>query len=124
MAGLSADEIRDRFPRPDFTNPFDSIGERGEGDWELFLRAGRALHALLKRPFGKYLVVSHGGILNQVMHAVVGIAPHANFAGPRFRFGNTGFARLIYHAYQHRWSIDTLNDRAHWPEPVDQELVN
>ncbi|MBK8784770.1 MAG: hypothetical protein IPO22_23960, partial [Anaerolineales bacterium] len=47
-------------------------GSDGEGDWELFLRAGQALHSLLKREPARYLIVSHGGLLNQVMHAVVG----------------------------------------------------
>jgi len=124
MAGLTAAEARDRLPQPAFTNPFDTIGGNGEGDWELFLRAGQALHNLLRRPVGNYLVVSHGSILNLTIHAVVGITPHANFAGPRFRFGNTGFARLVYHPPQHRWSIDALNDRAHWPEAVDQGPIN
>jgi 2,3-bisphosphoglycerate-dependent phosphoglycerate mutase len=114
FSGLTAGEATERFPRPDFINPYDPVGGKGEGDWELFLRGGQGLHNLLRRPAGHYLVVSHGGLLNQVMHAVMGIAPHANNAGPRFRFGNTGFARLIYHPRQHRWTIDTLNDHAHW----------
>jgi hypothetical protein len=48
------------------------------------------------------------------MHAIVGIGPQANNAGTRFRFNNTAFARLIYYPNQHRWTIDTLNDHAHW----------
>ena len=99
----------------EFTNPFSAIIEdEGEGDWELYLRAGQALQGLLRRAPGKYLVVSHGGLLNQVMYAVVGITPQANFSGPRFRFKNTGFAHVIYHPNSHRWQIDALNDRAHW----------
>jgi hypothetical protein len=31
----------------------------------------------------------------------------------RFRFENTSFARVVYYPQQHRWLIDTLNDRAH-----------
>lgn len=116
IAGITAAEFRERYPeRATFFTPYDSVGTDGEGDWALFLRAGQALHKLLRRPVGRYLVVSHGGLLNQVMHAVVGIAPHANDSGPRFRFANTGFARLIYFPRLHRWVIDVLNDRAHWP---------
>ncbi|HEY2981227.1 MAG TPA: histidine phosphatase family protein [Anaerolineales bacterium] len=122
FSGLTAREATERFPRPDFINPYDPVGGQGEGDWELFLRGGQGLHNLLRRPPGRYLVVSHGGLLNQVMHAVVGIAPHANNAGPRFRFGNTGFARLIYHPKQHRWTIDTLNDHAHWKQDEPASL--
>jgi broad specificity phosphatase PhoE len=115
VEGLTAEEVNQRFPNRDFITPFSAIlGEEGEGDWELYLRAGKALHGLLRRKPGKYLVVSHGGLLNQLMYAVVGVTPQANFSGPRFRFGNTAFAHVIYHPDSHRWQIDGLNDRAHW----------
>jgi broad specificity phosphatase PhoE len=119
FSGLTAHEVRQNFSHPDFYTPYDSVGGDGEGDWELFLRAGQALHNLLKREPGKYLVVSHGGLLNQLMHAVVGIAPQANNAGTRFRFGNTAFSNLTYYPHQHRWVIDSLNDHAHWKDADD-----
>jgi len=112
MEGLTAEEVRQR-PQPPYVTPYNSIGGDGEGDWELFLRAGRALHELLKRPAGNYLIVSHGGMLNQLMHAIVGVAHHADPSGVRFHFENTSFARVIYFPQRHRWAIDTLNDRAH-----------
>lgn len=116
FSGLTADEVRESFIRPDFTTPYDPVGFDGEGDWELFLRAGQALHELLKREPARYLIVSHGGLLNQVMHAIVGVAPQANDAGTRFRFGNTAFAQLIYFPHRHRWAIDRLNDHVHWQD--------
>ncbi|MFT3895959.1 MAG: histidine phosphatase family protein [Anaerolineales bacterium] len=112
MEGLTAEEIRQK-PQPPYTTPYDSIGGNGEGDWELFLRAGQALHDLLHKPAGSYLIVSHGGMLNQVMHAIIGIAPHVDPSGVRFRFENTAFSRAIYFPHQHRWAIDAVNDRAH-----------
>jgi broad specificity phosphatase PhoE len=113
MEGLTAEEVRQK-PRPPYITPYDPIGGNGEGDWALFLRAGQALHGLLRRPPGSYLVVSHGGLLNQLMHAVTGIAPHADPSGVRFRFENTAFARVFYYPHQHRWVIDAVNDHAHW----------
>ncbi len=112
MEGLTADEVRLK-PKPPYVTPYDAIGGNGEGDWALYLRAGQALHGLLQRPAGSYLIVSHGGLLNQLMSAIAGIAPHADPSGVRFRFGNTAFARVIYFPHQHRWNIDTVNDRAH-----------
>ncbi|HKY53120.1 MAG TPA: histidine phosphatase family protein [Anaerolineales bacterium] len=112
MTGLTAAEIRLR-PRPEFVTPYQAIGGVGEGDWVLFLRAGQALHSLLRRTPARYLVVSHGGLLNQLMHAIIGIAPHADPSGVRFRFENTSFARVFYLQHQHRWVIDTLNDHNH-----------
>jgi hypothetical protein len=47
------------------------------------------------------------------MHAIVGIAPHADPSGVRFRFDNTSFARVFYQPHQHRWAIETLNDHTH-----------
>jgi len=112
MEGLTIEEVR-RKPRPPYTTPYDHVGGDGEGDWALYLRAGRALHGLLHRPAGNYLIVSHGGLLNQLMHAIMGIAPHADPSGVRFRFENTAFARVMYVPHQHRWNVDVLNDCAH-----------
>jgi len=112
MEGLTSDEVRQK-PQPSYVTPYNSIGGDGEGDWELFLRAGKALHDLLRRPAGSYLIVSHGGLLNQFMHAIVGVAHHADPSGVRFHFENTSFARVIYYPQRHRWAIDAVNDRAH-----------
>lgn len=115
VSGMTSDEVNRRYPNREFLTPFSAVvGNEGEGDWELYLRAGQALHLLLRRNPGKYLVVSHGGLLNQIMYAVIGITPQANFSGPRFRFKNTGFAHVRYFPKSHRWQIDTLNDRSHW----------
>lgn len=115
VEGLTGEEVKQRFQNRDFITPFSAIlGNEGEGDWELYLRGGQALQGLLRRMPGKYLVVSHGGLLNQVMYAVVGVVPQANFSGPRFRFKNTGFAHLIYHPHSHQWQINAINDRSHW----------
>jgi len=112
MEGLTAEEVHQK-PRPPYTTPYDSIGGDGEGDWALYLRAGQALQALLHRPPGSYLIVSHGGLLNQLMHAIVGVPPHVDPSGVRFRFENTAFSRVNYYPYQHRWAIDAVNDHSH-----------
>jgi len=112
MEGLTMEEVRQR-PQPSYVTPYHSIGGDGEGDWELFLRAGKALHDLLRRPPGSYLIVSHGGLLNQLMHAIVGIAHHADPGGVRFDFENTSFSQVTYYPQKHRWGIEAVNDRAH-----------
>jgi broad specificity phosphatase PhoE len=113
FSGLTREEVRQNYQPASFITPYDPIGVDGEGDWELFLRAGQALLSLLKREPARYLIVSHGGLLNQFMHAVVGMAPQANDSGTRFRFENSAFAKLSYFPHQHRWVIDRLNDHAH-----------
>jgi 2,3-bisphosphoglycerate-dependent phosphoglycerate mutase len=114
MAGLSPEEVHETLPQPDFIYPYMPIGQTGESQWELFLRAGIAVQSLFKHPPGNYLVVSHGGLLNMFFYAVLGISPQPNFHGPRFRFNNTAFATINYNPSSHRWYILGVNDRQHW----------
>ena len=116
LTGMKFEDGRKQFPQPKFRNPYDDFAESGEGDWALFLRAGQALKELLSREPGRYLIISHGGLLNQLMKAIVGIAPHANYEGAQFRFGNSAFAKLTYMPSSHRWYIEGLNDQNHWRE--------
>jgi len=71
LAGLRPDQVEERQLRPPFIHPYQRIGETGESQWELYLRAGRAVQGLLHRPPGRYLVVSHGGILNHALYAIL-----------------------------------------------------
>jgi broad specificity phosphatase PhoE len=105
IAGLTRQETLERFPDAERRTPYDAFGENGEGDWELFLRAGTAVHRLLSRPPGRYLVVTHGGILNKIMYAILGIPVQGYSNGPRFRFGNTGFAMFSYMPGRHQWRM-------------------
>jgi broad specificity phosphatase PhoE len=111
LAGLRQDEVDQRGLRPAFIHLYEPVGQTGESQWELFLRAGRAVQGLVSRPPGRYLVVSHGGILNMAMYAILGMTPQANLSGPRFRFRNTSFAVLEYDPTRHSWMVDSLNDR-------------
>jgi 2,3-bisphosphoglycerate-dependent phosphoglycerate mutase len=118
LAGLHHDEALELHPPPPLIYPYLAIGVTGESQWELYLRAGRAVQSLLNRPPGTYLIVSHGGILNMVFYAILGIAPHANFSGPRFRFFNTAFATLTYEPSEHKWAVLGVNDYQHC---IDEE---
>jgi broad specificity phosphatase PhoE len=113
--GLTWAEIQDQFKTRDFVNPYDTSFEDGEGDWALFLRAGQALHKLLQRPAARYLVVTHGAILNMTLYAILGIAPQPSAQGPRFSLGNTAIASFRYYPLAHRWQVKVIGDRSHWP---------
>jgi broad specificity phosphatase PhoE len=118
LSGLSAEEAAQRFPRPAFMHPYQALGGDGESRWEAYLRAGRAVQDLLRRPPGSYLVVSHGAILNMVLYAMLGIIPQANFQGARFRFHNTSFAILQYDPGNHTWILERFNDLDHLDEYI------
>ena len=121
LTGLKHEEGRKILPQPRFQNPYQSFAISGEGDAELYLRASQALHSILSREAGRYLIVSHGAILNNTIKAIVGIAPQASYQGAQFRFKNTAFAKVTYLPYFHRWYIQAINDRNHWREEDDNE---
>ena len=64
-------------------------------------------------PPARYLIVSHGGTLNQALNVMIGIAPQANGQGIQFRFGNTAFSTLQYEPESHRWVVLGINDFTH-----------
>lgn len=109
LAGLPLEEAAVKHPFPEFMTPFDQIGESGESNWDLYLRAGNVVQELVRRPAGDYLVVSHGGFLNRVLYAILGILPQLNFSGARFRFGNTSFAVVLYDPAHHIWMLERFN---------------
>jgi broad specificity phosphatase PhoE len=118
-AGLHIDEARIKYPRPETISLYERIGKTGESDWELYLRGGQAIQSVLHRNPGRYLVVSHGGILNKTLHAIFGMSPQTNFQGIRFRFRNTAFATLTYNQERHVWYVNGINDRPHWEDSDD-----
>ncbi|HXZ72733.1 MAG TPA: histidine phosphatase family protein, partial [Streptosporangiaceae bacterium] len=105
LAGLTEDQAARVAPRPDFMTPYTRFGKVGESRWEVYLRAGRALQHLLDRPPGRFLVASHGGILNLLMYAILGIPLQADFSGPRFMFQNTAYAVFSYQPERHNWRM-------------------
>ncbi len=113
MAGLSPEEVSRSLPQPAFIHPYQPVGQTGESQWQLYLRAGAAVQSLISRPPARYLVVSHGGLLNMFFYAVLGINPQPNFHGPRFRFNNAAFATLTYNPASHHWYILGVNDHLH-----------
>lgn len=120
LSGLHHEEARQRFPRPDFLTLYDKIGKTGESQWELFLRAGAAVNQLVKRPPARYLVVSHGAILNMVLYAALGIFPQPNFYGAAFAFENTSYAHLNFYPQNHNWLFISLQHPPYQNYPYTQ----
>ncbi|UCD97454.1 MAG: histidine phosphatase family protein [Chloroflexota bacterium] len=110
LAGLTAEQAEAQVPFPEFMSPFDPIGESGESNWDLYLRAGRVVQDLIKRPAGNYLIVSHGGFLNRVLYTMLGILPQVNFSGARFYFRNTTFAAISYDPLRHIWLLQQFQN--------------
>jgi 2,3-bisphosphoglycerate-dependent phosphoglycerate mutase len=114
LAGLSNEEANQKIPRPHFLTPYTHTGKTGESRWEVYLRAGRNVQKLLDQPIGQTLVVSHGGILNMTLYAILGIPVQADLTGPRFMFHNTTFATFTYDPDHHNWRMLHFDHRPHW----------
>ncbi len=115
-AGLHQDEARQRYPYPDFQQLYERIGQTGESEWELYLRGGQAIQSILHREPARYLIVSHGAILNMTMRSLIGVSPQANYQGTRFRFRNSSFVTLTFRPDVHEWMVHGVNQRPHWPD--------
>lgn len=102
---------------PKSYTPYDRPGRTGESRTEIYLRAGRALHKLLDRPPGRYLIVAHGVILNIALYFALGIPCHPNNEGPWFAFHHTSHASLTYAPDRYRWILQHVNDHRHLPDP-------
>lgn len=108
LAGLLFDEAEARYPTPDVHTPYQphvpSVGE-GESLWDLRGRAVRALQRVVLKGPGRYLVVAHGGVLNEALRSIVGAPPPATGHGPVFRFGDAGYAVFRCDPETHAWTL-------------------
>lgn len=116
LSGLTNEEGRQRVPEPDFFTPYTRWGVNGESRWELYLRAGGNIQKLLDHPAERTLVVTHGGILNMAMYALLGIPVQADFSGPRFHFDNTSFTTFSYDPQHHNWRMLHLDHNLYWQD--------
>ena len=111
LAGLPFDEGREKYPEPDFSNPFQpfitATGE-GESSWDLMARTTRALQRVIRRGERSSLVVAHGGALNAAMYCILGIPLMGRgplSSGVTFTFGDACYIRTSYNPNRHVWAV-------------------
>lgn len=105
LAGMSYEQADREYPHPEFRNPYEPFFETGESAWEIYRRAARGVERVICRGAGMYLVVAHGGILNQALRSIMGLPPSVNNQGIYFPFGDTGYVHLEYVPATHRWFV-------------------
>ncbi len=105
LAGMKYEVAAEIYPRPDFRNPYEPICGTGESMWGLYRRASRAVEQMIRRGAGKYLIVAHGGILNAAMSVIIGSPPRSDKWDVAFRFGDLGYAQLVYEPERHIWQL-------------------
>lgn len=109
LEGRVFDEVVKEDPAFDFFHPYISPGIDGESQVELYTRASLAVLNLIRRPAGKYLVVSHGAILNKAIFFILGITPQSHYNSPVFYFKNAGFISLRFNPDNRQWRILSFN---------------
>jgi 2,3-bisphosphoglycerate-dependent phosphoglycerate mutase len=111
--GLLYEDIFSKYHELPQRSVYDPAYETGESDWDLYIRAANAVQDLAYRPAGRYLVVSHGSIMNASLSAIIGITPKPPKHRIRFRISNTGYAKLEYNTHNQNWTIHSLNCTCH-----------
>ncbi|MCU0490579.1 MAG: histidine phosphatase family protein [Chloroflexaceae bacterium] len=105
LAGLPFAVAEQQYPWPAFRHPYEPFFGTGESNWEIQCRAVRGVETVIRRGAGKYLVVSHGGILNAALRHIVGAPPPVQHQGLWFALGDTGFAHTLYDPSRHQWVL-------------------
>ncbi len=105
LQGLPFDDPAAKALEAPFFHPYMHVGQTGESELELLARGALGVQSLLDRGPGRYLVVSHGALLNRVMFAIMGLTVQPNFQGFAFGFGNTAFVTLMYRPEAHKWRL-------------------
>lgn len=109
-------------PRPETPSRrsiFGPLFEGGESALDLHVRGLWGVKSLIGRPPGRYLVVSHGAILNAAILGILGVAPTVHPPPVAIQFANSGYMDLSYDPRGLRWRIIRSNVRNHLPERPD-----
>jgi len=112
--GLNPEVVRAQNPGIDFYHPYLNVVEGGETSIDVYQRVLSALIRVLRRPPGRYLIVSHGATLNMTFYAVMGITPQGHQSSPRFRFGNTAYANWSYNPETRQWYLLNFLNKEDW----------
>lgn len=122
--GLSPEAIRQADPNADFHHPYLPVAQGAESAVDLYLRASQAVQSIARCPAGRYLVVSHGALLNMAVYAILGITPQGHYNSPRFRFGNTAFANFSYQRTTRQWYLHSFNSPEDWGSAPGFQLAD
>jgi len=110
LEGIPFAEVARLDPSIDFFFTYSPLGGDGESLPDLFQRARQAIDGLICRLPGRYLVVSHGVILNAALLTILGFDAQPEPTRARFSFGNTAYASLSYDPARTLWKIISLDN--------------
>ncbi len=110
LAGMFLEDASAKYPLPKWVSPFMYPPEKsGENSVELHARAGLALSKIIDAGAGKYLIVSHGGLLSALVRSMFGISYPVDKSGVGFEFRDNGLMHVKYDERFHRWTLCSFN---------------
>jgi 2,3-bisphosphoglycerate-dependent phosphoglycerate mutase len=114
FAGLTGKDVAERWTEEQRRfDPYSPLGFTGESWWDLQIRTGAGIQNLMERGPGRYIIVSHGGTLWNIVRDLLGIVPLPDRHTPNFYFPNTNITQLNFHAERHRWALTRHGDDLH-----------
>jgi broad specificity phosphatase PhoE len=108
--GVNLQRIAEWYQNRPYPTAFEPIYETGEPEWQVHLRAGKAIEKLMKFPEGNYLVVSHGNVINAAIRMIFGLLPVGRSMPAVFSLDPGCYAKFIYHPGLARWNLISFND--------------
>jgi len=106
LAGLPFFITKEKYPK----KKHKAITERspensGENILELHSRAILALNSILSRNAGKYLIVSHGGILNTILRIIFNQPFPVDENRIGWKFGDNGWLHIKFETEKNKWTV-------------------
>jgi 2,3-bisphosphoglycerate-dependent phosphoglycerate mutase len=101
LAGLTYQEAQIKYPEPNnrLLNKKFPL-ETGENELELSARALLCINYILSKQPGRYLIVSHGNILNCIVRRILNMPLGSNV---KFRLKDNGFIEIEYYEEKNLW---------------------
>jgi broad specificity phosphatase PhoE len=110
--GVNLQTIADWYEQRSTPTIFDPIYETGETEWQVHMRAGKAIDQLMLHPQGSSLIVSHGNVINAALHMILGVLPSGRSLPVELGLEPGCYAKVIYRSETGRWSLVSFNDHA------------
>jgi len=111
--GMDLQIIADWYKSKPYPTSFEPIYESGETEWQVHVRAGKAIEQLIQFYDGNCLVVSHGNVINAALHVIFGVLPYGRSLPIELALCTGCYAKVAFLAETGRWSLVSFNDRSH-----------
>ncbi len=108
--GVDLQEITDWYAQRSTPTVFEPIYETGESEWQVHLRAGKAIDRLMMSQNGNILIVSHGNVINAALHMIFGVLPSGRSLPIELSLQPGCFSQVTFNSETRRWRLKNFNN--------------